>query len=87
MLRQRVATHASVSYRSAAKKPVGSSIFLPGVNVGRPRYGHDAQRKASPIAQLPQPPADPGFSSMSCTDHMAQIKLQKQPGPRLNTER
>lgn len=31
----------------------------PGLNAGRPRYGHPSQRKASPSAQLPQEPVLP----------------------------
>ena len=33
---------------SAVRKSLGSSIFLPFSNVGSPRYGQVAHRKASP---------------------------------------
>ena len=50
---------------STARKSLPSSIFLPGWNAGRPRYGQVPQRNASPREQLPQPPLEPGFSSIS----------------------
>jgi len=36
------------SHMSSCIDSTGSSIFCPGLNAGIPRYGHAAQRKASP---------------------------------------
>lgn len=45
---RRDANSAMRRYASAARKSAGNWILLPGWKDGRPRYGHVAQRKASP---------------------------------------